>query len=167
MSKDDVVAELPGIERGIPHAEDDNNVALDTIGISHATFSWSKSEPGSETLRNKHFTLSVHDELVFQPKELNLVTGPTGSGKTSLLMALLGEMHFRPSGPSSWRNLPRHLGVAYAAQESWILNQTIRASSRFQVGSNSPSDSQNRTTFFLVQVLMKNDTQRVSLLSIA
>ncbi|KAH0838658.1 P-loop containing nucleoside triphosphate hydrolase protein [Lanmaoa asiatica] len=126
-SKTDTVSEPSRTERSTPHAGGDHDVASDTIGISHATFSWAKSEPGTRTPRNKHFTLGVHDELVFQPKELNLVTGPTGSGKTSLLMALLGEMHFHPSGPSSWRNLPRHLGVAYAAQESWILNRTIRS----------------------------------------
>ena len=37
-----------------------------------------------------------------------------------------GEMHFMPSGANSWYNLPRGQGVAYAAQESWVLNETIR-----------------------------------------
>ncbi|KAG5722122.1 ATP-binding cassette transporter abc4, partial [Termitomyces sp. T112] len=41
-------------------------------------------------------------------------------------MALLGEMHFIPSSPDSWFNLPRSCGVAYAAQESWVLNTTIK-----------------------------------------
>ena len=36
-------------------------------------------------------------------------------------------MHFIPSGPGSWYNLPRSSGVAYAAQESWVLNETIRS----------------------------------------
>lgn len=35
-------------------------------------------------------------------------------------------MHFLPSGPTSWYNLPRDKGVAYAAQESWVQNETIR-----------------------------------------
>jgi hypothetical protein len=43
-----------------------------------------------------------------------------------MLMALLGEMHYVPSGPSSWRSLPREGGVAYAAQESWVQNETIK-----------------------------------------
>lgn len=34
-------------------------------------------------------------------------------------------MHFVPSGPQSWFNLPRDGGVAYAAQESWVMNTTI------------------------------------------
>ena len=41
-------------------------------------------------------------------------------------MALLGEMHYIPSGPESWANLPRTGGVAYAAQESWVQNETIK-----------------------------------------
>jgi len=69
--------------------------------------------------------------------------GPTGSGKTSLLMALLGEceclirnievdscvkgeMHHIPTGPNSFLSLPRDRGVAYAAQESWVQNETIK-----------------------------------------
>ena len=55
-----------------------------------------------------------------------------GSGKTSVLMALLGEMHCvrrsvsASSSTSSWFNLPRNGGVAYAAQESWVQNETIK-----------------------------------------
>lgn len=52
--------------------------------------------------------------------------GPTGSGKTALLLALIGELHFSPPGPDSWFNLPRQGGVAYAAQEPWVQNETIR-----------------------------------------
>lgn len=37
-----------------------------------------------------------------------------------------GEMHFLPTEPNSWFNLPRNGGVAYAAQESWVINDTIR-----------------------------------------
>ena len=55
-----------------------------------------------------------------------MIVGPTGCGKTSLVMAMLGELHYVPSGPDSWFNLPRENGVAYAAQESWVQNETIR-----------------------------------------
>ncbi|KAG6371568.1 ABC transporter type 1, transmembrane domain-containing protein [Boletus reticuloceps] len=151
---DDVVSELPGPERSISHtgSEGDNNIPFDAIGISHAAFSWTKSERSTQTPQSKYFTLSVHDELIFKHKELNLVTGPTGSGKTSLLMALLGEMYFHPSAPSSWCNLPRHLGVAYAAQESWILNRTIRDNILF----HSEFDEE-RYTSVLLQCALKPD----------
>lgn len=38
----------------------------------------------------------------------------------------IGEMHFIPSTADAWFNLPRKGGVAYAAQESWVQNETIR-----------------------------------------
>ncbi len=41
-------------------------------------------------------------------------------------MALLGEMYYKPDGIGSWYNLPREAGIAYAAQESWVLNETIK-----------------------------------------
>ena len=39
-----------------------------------------------------------------------------------------GEMHKIPTGPKSLVSLPRQDGVAYHAQESWVLNETIRVS---------------------------------------
>ena len=75
---------------------------------------------------SRNFTLHVSNELVFKRGAINLIAGPTGCGKTSLLMALLGELHFSPMGPESWVNLPRDGGVAYAAQESWVQSDTIR-----------------------------------------
>ncbi|KAJ3850966.1 hypothetical protein EV368DRAFT_74841 [Lentinula lateritia] len=77
----------------------------------------------------RQFTLKVPDEVIFQRNTINLIVGSTGSGKTSMLMALLGEMHFIPRNSGihqSWFNLPRERGVAYAAQESWVQNATIK-----------------------------------------
>ncbi|KAJ7461841.1 hypothetical protein B0H11DRAFT_117745 [Mycena galericulata] len=96
------------------------------IGFRDATFTWSNESDGSATPSKHKFVLHIDDELLFKRGAINLVLGPTGAGKTSLLMALLGEMHFIPSSPTSWYNLPRAGGVAYAAQESWVLNETIR-----------------------------------------
>ncbi|KAF7352122.1 ATP-binding cassette transporter [Mycena venus] len=96
------------------------------IGFRDAAFTWSNDNDGSATPSKHKFTLRIDDELFFKRGCFNLVLGPTGAGKTSLLMALLGEMHFTPASPRSWYNLPRGGGVAYAAQESWVLNETIR-----------------------------------------
>ncbi|KAJ7767050.1 P-loop containing nucleoside triphosphate hydrolase protein [Mycena maculata] len=95
------------------------------IGFRNATFSWSKQPDGSLT-RSRQFMLKIDGEVLFKRSRINLVVGPTGSGKSSLLMALLGEMHWIPASPDSWYNLPRESGIAYAAQESWVLNETIR-----------------------------------------
>ncbi|KIK53737.1 hypothetical protein GYMLUDRAFT_250067 [Collybiopsis luxurians FD-317 M1] len=98
------------------------------IGFQHASFSWSgeNGSDGAATPSGRRFTLRVEDKLSFERGCLNLVTGPTGSGKASLLLALLGEMHFIPLGPSSYFLLPREEGVVYAAQESWVQNETIK-----------------------------------------
>ncbi|KAF9469452.1 P-loop containing nucleoside triphosphate hydrolase protein [Collybia nuda] len=94
------------------------------------------------TPSKRRFRLHIDEELIFRKGSINLIVGPTGSGKTSLLMALLGEMHFIPSGPSSWFNLPRSGGVAYAAQESWVTNATIRENIVF--GSSFDEERYNK-----------------------
>ncbi|KAH7912982.1 hypothetical protein BJ138DRAFT_1225912, partial [Hygrophoropsis aurantiaca] len=101
-------------------------VESSVIGFRDAVFAWSNQSNGSLTPSKRQFTLRVDGSVFFQPGCINLIVGPTGSGKTSLLMALLGEMHFIPSRPTSWFNLARKDGVAYAAQESWVQNETIK-----------------------------------------
>ncbi|KAJ3786105.1 hypothetical protein GGU10DRAFT_291027 [Lentinula aff. detonsa] len=79
--------------------------------------------------KKRQFTLQIPNEVIFQRNTINLIVGSTGSGKTSMLMALLGEMHYIPRSSDfgeSWFNLPRTRGVAYAAQESWVQNATIK-----------------------------------------
>jgi ABC-type uncharacterized transport system fused permease/ATPase subunit len=102
----------------------------DVIGFQNASFTWSNANvnDGDLTPNRRMFTLRVEGELLFKRGCINLIIGPTGSGKTSLLMALLGEMHFIPTSPDAWYHLPRSGGVSYAAQESWVQNETIRVS---------------------------------------
>ncbi|KAJ4477282.1 hypothetical protein J3R30DRAFT_3657757 [Lentinula aciculospora] len=79
--------------------------------------------------KKRQFTLRIPDEVIFQKNAINLIVGSTGSGKTSMLMALLGEMHYVPRSSDlgeSWFNLPKGRGVGYAAQESWVQNATIK-----------------------------------------
>ncbi|KAF8904953.1 P-loop containing nucleoside triphosphate hydrolase protein [Mucidula mucida] len=108
----------------IPADEEDTSTL---IGFQNASFTWSSDVDGSLTPSKRKFLLRIDDRLILKPGRLNLIVGPTGSGKTSLLMALLGEMHFIPIGPEPWYNLPRTNGIAYAAQESWVQNETIKA----------------------------------------
>ena len=51
-------------------------------------------------------------------------------------MALLGELYYKPSSTKSWYNLPRERGVAYAAQECWVLNKTVRENIVFKEDYN-------------------------------
>ncbi|KAJ1547646.1 hypothetical protein HK096_001625, partial [Nowakowskiella sp. JEL0078] len=119
-----------------------------TIGFRDAWFSYHTEKDDSEnseisteptalggfTLRNISIDFPLHS--------LTLVAGPTGCGKTSLLLALLGELKrikghvYLPdprlsnyTAPGSLSSDPtKHLvpGVAYVAQSAWLLNSTIR-----------------------------------------
>ncbi|KAE9406408.1 P-loop containing nucleoside triphosphate hydrolase protein [Gymnopus androsaceus JB14] len=100
--------------------------SMDEIGFQSAAFTWSEDSGGTATPSSRKFMLKIENKLSFKKGCINLVTGPTGSGKSSLLVALLGEMHFIPSGPNSFFHLPRGEGIAYAAQESWVQNETIK-----------------------------------------
>ncbi|KAI8844889.1 hypothetical protein BC829DRAFT_445862 [Chytridium lagenaria] len=72
-----------------------------------------QSPTAAFTLRNLTLSLPIHG--------LTIITGSTGSGKSSIIQALLGEMK-RVSGE---KYLPTG-GVAYVAQTSWLMNATIR-----------------------------------------
>ncbi|KAJ2611751.1 hypothetical protein EV177_003333 [Coemansia sp. RSA 1804] len=86
-------------------------------------------------------------DVMFPLGQLSIVAGPTGSGKSSLLSALVGEMTLvRGSimlptiNPSTLAaNFPKYTdviklsneglaihGIAYVAQEAWLRNATIR-----------------------------------------
>ena len=67
------------------------------IGIREATFAWDLDGPavGTPGSRRRNFQLSIDQELVFKRGQINLIVGPTGCGKTSLLMALLGKRYAR------------------------------------------------------------------------
>ncbi|KAI0819311.1 multidrug resistance-associated ABC transporter [Trametes gibbosa] len=132
--------EAPTIEAiSIPHEH-----AL--LGIKNTSFTWANDDATVETPAStssgrrpgRRFVLNIDGELLFKRGQMNLIIGPTGSGKTSLLMALLGEMHARPGGPDSFVSIPRDGGVAYAAQESWVLSDTIRNNILFNAPYDEP-----------------------------
>ncbi|KAM9846141.1 ATP-binding cassette sub-family C member 9-like [Aulostomus maculatus] len=55
--------------------------------------------------------------------QLTMIVGQVGCGKSSLLLAMLGEMQTM-NGRVYWSNKNRY-SVAYAAQKSWLLNATV------------------------------------------
>ncbi len=99
-------------------------------GSGGASFTW-----GDSAKENRGGSLLSGVELHAQPGELVCVYGPTGCGKSSLLLALLGEMRrVAPNGAAASATVPaRCCGgrVSYAAQRPWILNGTIRANILF------------------------------------
>ncbi len=105
------------------------------IGFRHASFTWG-GRAGQTDADSQAFKI-MDLNIRFPNGQLNLVIGATGSGKTSLLMALLGEMTilggsvFLPGGycredakPDPETGLIE--GVAYCAQQAWLVNDTIK-----------------------------------------
>lgn len=109
-----------------------------SIGFEKATFTW-----GGKTSTEVHemFRL-INLNIEFQVGKLNVIVGPTGSGKTSLLLALLGEMTLLegsvslPSGRHREQlRTDQETGltesVAYCAQQAWLINDNIRGNILF------------------------------------
>ncbi|KAK6541507.1 hypothetical protein TWF694_007315 [Orbilia ellipsospora] len=105
------------------------------IGFKDGNFTWGGKSTLDKAEAASSFRL-VNLNVEFVPGHLNVIAGPTGSGKTSLLMALLGEMtHVKGSvylpGYHSRDDLyPDANGhtqsVAYCAQQAWLVNDTIK-----------------------------------------
>ncbi|KAJ3276179.1 hypothetical protein HDV01_005627 [Terramyces sp. JEL0728] len=97
--------------------EDVFNDQPDFIGFKNAEFCYYGDQNPDKF---KLFDLDVE----FPAGKLSLIAGPTGSGKTSLLQALLGEMQLT-SGSFNLKNHEK-TSVAYVAQTAWLLNASIR-----------------------------------------
>lgn len=106
-----------------------------TIGFQNATLIWGSQSTTPDT-ENTSFQL-LNLNVRFKIGKINIIAGPTGSGKTSMLMGLLGEMTrvkgkvYCPGGRSreDVRTDP-DTGltdtVAYVAQSAWLMNASIR-----------------------------------------
>ncbi|ORY35072.1 hypothetical protein BCR39DRAFT_573867 [Naematelia encephala] len=101
------------------------------IFFHNAVFTWSKAPNSSGTATGQRsFRLKI-DDLEIPRNQITLVAGKTSAGKTSFLMALLGEMTWIPSSLDAAFNLPRKDGVAYSAQEAWVMADTVRGNILF------------------------------------
>ncbi|CAK6970698.1 LOW QUALITY PROTEIN: ATP-binding cassette sub-family C member 9 [Scomber scombrus] len=72
--------------------------------------------------------------------QLTMIVGQVGCGKSSLLLAMLGEMQ-TIDGRVHWSDKNRY-SVAYAAQKSWLLNATVEENITF----GSPFNKQRYKT---------------------
>ncbi|TFK50640.1 multidrug resistance-associated ABC transporter [Heliocybe sulcata] len=117
------------------------------FGIVDGTFKWNEIEKtkmngssstalfesSSETSAASDHRFELKDVSVMFPEgKLSLVTGPTASGKTALLMALLGEMTALSGRVVMLKNPSRidanglmH-AISYSAQSPWLRHQSIR-----------------------------------------
>lgn len=62
------------------------------IGIREAAFTWDSADVETLTPRRR-YALRIIEEIQFKRGAINLILGSTGSGKTSLLMSLLGQIY--------------------------------------------------------------------------
>ncbi|XP_063019479.1 ATP-binding cassette sub-family C member 2 [Melospiza melodia melodia] len=87
-----------------------NPIAGSAVRFSEATFAW--EQDGDPAIRD--VTLDI------TPGSLVAVVGPVGSGKSSLVSAMLGEME----------NIKGHINIqgslAYVPQQAWIQNATLK-----------------------------------------
>ncbi|KAF1746903.1 hypothetical protein GCK72_023361 [Caenorhabditis remanei] len=81
-----------------------------TVEVHSGSFSWDPTEP----------RILSDIELLVGSKELVTIVGSVGSGKSSLLLAALGEME-KICGYVGVRG-----SVAYLSQQPWILNQSLK-----------------------------------------
>mmetsp|Transcript_7000 Transcript_7000/g.8876 ORF Transcript_7000/g.8876 Transcript_7000/m.8876 type:complete len:1644 (+) Transcript_7000:14-4945(+) len=100
-----------------------------TVGFEDASFAWNLKSENDFKLRDIN--------IAFKEGKLNVIIGPTGSGKTSLLLALLGEMDLTSGKVFLPGIISRdHLvvdprtgltdSVAYCSQSAWLLNDSIK-----------------------------------------
>ncbi|PYH90976.1 hypothetical protein BO71DRAFT_443522 [Aspergillus ellipticus CBS 707.79] len=110
------------------------------VGMMDATLAWPSCRPLHEEaededeedgeegilLRNaaSAFRLDALD-IQLRPNGLNVVCGPTGAGKSALLLALLGEMDLRRGRVCSLPCIGTDT-AAYCPQDPWILNSSVR-----------------------------------------
>ncbi|GAB5588211.1 hypothetical protein Unana1_03111 [Umbelopsis nana] len=81
------------------------------VEVKDGSFKWNRTDP-EPTLDAINFSV--------KKGELAAVVGRVGSGKSSLMSALLGDMQ-KTSGAVHIRG-----SVAYASQQPWIMNATLR-----------------------------------------
>ncbi|RKP06857.1 hypothetical protein THASP1DRAFT_4469, partial [Thamnocephalis sphaerospora] len=115
--------------------EDDDRIAFES-----AYFSWdpaNSASPYASRERDGDRDASVFSlkdlNVDFLPGKFNVITGPTGSGKTSLLLALLGEMPrmrgnvYLPRYRTLYSDLDTpSSNIAYVAQQPWLQSTSIR-----------------------------------------
>ncbi|GAW07489.1 multidrug resistance-associated ABC transporter [Lentinula edodes] len=128
------------------------------LGLENATFKWNEVETAKPAKGKQDDTVdrvesvTLHPEgseidgqteedhqfrleqisVIFPEDKLTVVTGPTASGKTALLMAVLGEMTLLDGRILMCKDTStidangNMLAISYAAQSPWLRHQSIR-----------------------------------------
>ncbi|KAH7920819.1 P-loop containing nucleoside triphosphate hydrolase protein [Leucogyrophana mollusca] len=156
LNEDEVTAQVSSLKRA--PAPTDSNAADQGLAIENGTFKWNEVLEEKKTKDgNAKATTNTSDETAvdfesvtavsevedhrfelrdisvrFPEGELSVITGPTASGKTALLMALLGEMTIMSGKLVMSKNTSKVDGnglmhsISYAAQSPWLRHQSIK-----------------------------------------
>ncbi|KAJ3247541.1 hypothetical protein HDU78_003954 [Chytriomyces hyalinus] len=110
-------SELEKVSESVPETEP---VSHSNIGfMNNASFNFGGEGNHEPVLKNLNFKLP--------DGKLSIVVGKTGSGKSSLLLALLGEMRTLSGQVVNLSTLSQTKpAVSYASQHPWLLNASIR-----------------------------------------
>ncbi|KAF9080570.1 hypothetical protein BGX23_001955 [Mortierella sp. AD031] len=137
--------EEPNIKNVFENRRKSNNAP--EIGMKDMSAQWWTTDSAKSTNEDNAAQVRTEDadqfilrniNVSFPVGELSIICGPTGSGKTSLLMAMLGEMDvltghiYLPRRPldggkdfDSATGLIND-GIAYVSQQAWLQNASIR-----------------------------------------
>ena len=91
-------------------------VGDESIRIRDAAFTWD---------RNNHRKCLENINFVAQKGELSCIVGRVGSGKSSLLQAILGDL-WKING-----EVVIHGTIAYVAQQPWVMNASVKENITF------------------------------------
>ncbi|KAF8641091.1 hypothetical protein AX17_000734 [Amanita inopinata Kibby_2008] len=97
-------------------------VVQDKVGFTGAIFDWELADTQKPSVPLPRFQLGPLD-ITFPKGKLTLISGATGSGKSALLLALLGEIPCVAG--EIFLDKTRHR-VAYCGQNPWLEHATIR-----------------------------------------
>ncbi|KAL7944723.1 P-loop containing nucleoside triphosphate hydrolase protein [Trichoderma barbatum] len=121
----DASQNAPSQELGI---SSDDSASTETGSISRIALTHlPKMEPTTIAIEDVSFSVKRGEAPVLQdlnisirPSTLTLVTGKIGSGKSMLLLGLMGELH-----ASGSLKLPSS-GIAFCSQATWLVNASIK-----------------------------------------
>lgn len=124
LREEDVPAWVTSLTR--PDSSNDESIPEPgLIWLHSASFCWPQS---AESRKTEVFKLGPLD-LELPVGKLSIVTGPTGSGKSSFLCAILGELNCIEGSVHVDKSDGK---MAYASQTAWLESATIRDNITFE-----------------------------------
>ncbi|KAH8929585.1 hypothetical protein BT69DRAFT_1328619 [Atractiella rhizophila] len=133
-----VEEEVPDRVTAFKSVMDNSPTKLERLGFEDASFEYARAEKMEKAADGEHEernaeTFMLHNlDVDFPLGKLSLITGATGSGKSSLLLALLGELDclsgntYLPKQPSIVDENGHYNGVALASQIPWLQHASIK-----------------------------------------